>query len=148
MPATPSDAQIILQLYDLRREAEMRKARSWWGGTFWPNSPEDVAAVLQANGTPENNWLRMVTGYWEMAASLVLHGAVNQDLFLEPGFSSEMFFFFAKMRPILHETREKLNMPGLMSNVEKVITGSERGRELLQGFEQRVAARRKAMAAK
>ncbi len=30
--ATSADAQLILQLYDLRREAEMRKARNWWVG--------------------------------------------------------------------------------------------------------------------
>jgi len=65
---TAADAQLILQLYDLRREAEMRKARSWWLGEFWPQSADDVVKVAWAMGTQENNWLRQVGGYWSMAA--------------------------------------------------------------------------------
>jgi hypothetical protein len=147
MPATAADAQVILQLYDLRREAEMRKARSWWFGTFWPTSADEAIAILQASGTQENNWLRQVVGYWEIAAALVLHGAVSEDLFLETSFSGEMFFLFAKMQPFLKETREKMQAPRMLGNIEKVATGSERAREVLKQFEQRVANRRKAMAA-
>ena len=93
--ATASDAQLILQLYDLRREAEMRKARSWWLGEFWPQSDDDYTKVAGAMGSQENNWLRQVIGYWSMAASFVLHGALNEDLFLQPAVSGEMYFVFA-----------------------------------------------------
>jgi hypothetical protein len=65
--ATASDAQIVMHLYDLRREAEMRKARSWWLGEFWPQSADDFMKVAGAMGTQENNWLRQVGGYWSMA---------------------------------------------------------------------------------
>ena len=91
---TATDAELILKLYDLRREAEMRKARNWWLG-FWPESTEDVMKIAMALGTQENAWMRQVGGYWELAASLVLHGTLSRDLFLEGSFSGEMFLIFA-----------------------------------------------------
>ncbi|HET7441551.1 MAG TPA: hypothetical protein VFJ47_09635 [Terriglobales bacterium] len=148
MPAKPNaaDAEVILKLYDLRREPEMRKARNWWLVTFWPDTADDFMKIAMALGTQENNWLRQVGGYWEMAASLVLHGAVNEDLFMEPSFCGEMFFCFAKMRPLLNELREKLQSPTMLSNVEKLINKSKKGRETLKQFETRIASRRKVMA--
>src|SRR5262245_45123684 len=106
--STATDAELILKLYDLRREAEIRKARNWWVVHFWPESADDVVKIGNALGTQENNWLRQVGGYWELAASLVHHGAVDRDLFLEPSFSGEMFFIFAKIEPFLKELRAKM----------------------------------------
>ena len=77
-----ADAQIILQLYDLRREAEMRKARNWWLVTFWPQTAEEFIKIASDLGTQENSWLRQVGGYWDMAAAMVLHRAIHPDLFL------------------------------------------------------------------
>src|SRR5450756_2499672 len=65
---THADAQLILQLYDLRREAEMRKARNWVATQFWPQSADDYIKVASAVGNPENAWLRQVTSYWDMCA--------------------------------------------------------------------------------
>ena len=146
MKPTAADAQLILQLYDLRREAEMRKARNWWLVNFWPQTADDFIKVATALGTQENNWLRQVAGYWDMAAALVLHGTVHPDLFLEGGVSGEMVFLYAKLQPILKDLREKMQSPGLFSNVEKVIMSSETGLERLKTIEARVAARRKMMA--
>ena len=115
------DAELILKLYDLRREAEIRKARNWWFAAFWPETAEDFLQVAQAVGTPENNWLRQVPGYWELAASLVLHGTLNETLFLEPAFSGEMFLIFAKIHPFLKDVRERTQNPRMLANVEKVI---------------------------
>jgi len=147
MPKKPTaeDAQLILQLYDLRREAEMRKARNWWLVEFWPQTADDFIKVATALGTQENNWLRQVAGYWDMAAALVLHGTIDSDLFLEGGVSGEMFFLYAKLQPILKDLREKMQSPALFSNVEKVIMSSRTGRERLKMVEARVAARRKMM---
>lgn len=136
--ATPADAELILKLYDLRREAEMRKARNWWLTTFWPENVEDFAKVAMAMGTQENNWMRQVGGYWEMAASLVLHGALNEELFLEGSFSGEMFFIYAKVHPFLSELREKFQNPNMMGNIEKLINRSEKGRNTLKTVEERV----------
>jgi len=145
---TPADAQLILELYDLRREAELRKARNWWVVDFWPNTADDFLKVAWAMGTQENAWFRQVSGYWDMASSFVVHGALHPDLFLEGGFSGEMFFIFAKIQPILKELREKMQSPGLFRNVETAIMGSKAGRERLKMTSTRIAARRKAMAEK
>jgi hypothetical protein len=130
--ATATDAQLIMQLYDLRREAEMRKARSWWLGEFWPQNADEFMNVAWAMGSQENNWLRQVGGYWSMAASFVLHGALNEELFIQPAVSGEMVFVFAKVQPFLKELREKSGDPQLFGNIEKVITGSKFGRERLK----------------
>ncbi|HZQ21309.1 MAG TPA: DUF4760 domain-containing protein [Terriglobales bacterium] len=143
--ATPADAEVILKLYDLRREAEMRKARNWWLVTFWPESVDDVYKIGLALGTQENNWLRQVGGYWEMAASMVLHGAVSEELFMELSFCGEMFFIYSKVSPFIKELREKFNSPTMFSNVEKLINQSQKGRDTLKAFEERIAARRKQM---
>ena len=145
--ATSSDAQLILQLYDLRREPEMRKARAWWAGLFWPRNADDFLKVLWAMGTPENNWLRQVGGYWGIAASLVLEGALNESLFLKPAFSGEMFLIFAKIHPFLKELREKLGDPEAYADIERVITRTKWGRERLKFMMKRVEMMREKMAA-
>jgi hypothetical protein len=136
--ATATDAQLIMQLYDLRREAEMRKARNWWIGEFWPQSADDFMKVSGAMGSQDNNWLRQVTGYWSMAASFVLHGVLNEELFIQPAVSGEMFVIFAKVQPFLKELREKQGDPAYFGNIEKVITGSKYGRERLKYMQKRV----------
>lgn len=142
---TPADANLILKLYDLRRETEIRKARNWWLTDFWPENADDFLKVAQAMGTQENAWLRQVGGYWELAASLVLHGAVNETLFLEPAFSGEMFLIYAKLRPFLEDVRKKMQNPGVLANVEKIIKKSKANQERVKALEQRLAARRKQM---
>jgi hypothetical protein len=129
---TASDAQLIMQLYDLRREAEMRKARSWWFNEFWPQNADDFMKVGGAMGSQENNWLRQVSGYWSMAASFVLQGVLNEELFIQPAASGEMVIVFAKVQPFLKELREKAGDPHMFENIEKVITGSKFGRERLK----------------
>jgi len=147
MPKKPTtaDAELILKLYDLRREAEIRKARNWWAANFWPENADDFMKIALAAGTQENNWLRQVPGYWELAASLVVHGTLNETLFLEPAFSGEMFLIFAKIHPFLKDVRERTQNPRMLANVEKVIKKSKAGQERLKVVEQRMAARRKQM---
>lgn len=144
--ATATDAQLILQLYDLRREPEMRKARSWWLVEFWPQSADDYIKVASALGTPENNWLRQVGSYWSMAASFVLHGALNEEIFIQPAMSGEMYFLLAKVHPFLKELRKKQDDPHLFENIEKLVNRSRFGRERLKFTLNRVAAIREKMA--
>ena len=106
MLATPADAEIILKLYALRTEAVMRQARAWVGGEFWPNTAEDFFAVYENPRDPHNPWLRQVITYWEMAAAMVLHGAVSAELFVDC--NGEGFFLLAKFAPILDAIREKV----------------------------------------
>ncbi len=144
--ATGKDAELVMQLYDLRREPEMRKARNWWLTQFWPNNADDFMKIASTLGTQENNWLRQVGGYWGMAASFVLSGALNTDLFLQPSISGEMFFIFAKVHPFLKELREKLGDPEVFRNVEKVIDSTKFGRDRLQLTIKRVTAARERVA--
>lgn len=144
--ATAHDAQLILKLYDLRREAEMRKARHWLTAEFWPQSADEFLKVANAFPSQENAWMRQVGGYWDMASSLVLHGALNEELFLQPGFSGEMFFIFAKIHPFLKEIREKMNNPDAFANIERVATGSKLARKRLERVSKNVENRRKALA--
>jgi len=140
--ATIADAQLIVQLYDLRREPEMRKARNWWGMDFFPQNADDFLKVAWAMGTQENNWLRQVAGYWGMVASFVNNGALNEELFLAPGFSGEMFLIYAKVHPFMKELRQKLNDPNAWKDVETAVTRSKWGRERLQFMIKRVETMR------
>jgi len=137
--ATAADAQLILQLYDLRREAEMRKARNWWMAEFFPQTADDFLKVASAFGTQENAWLRQVSGYWGIVTSFVLTGVLNEELFLQPGFSGELFVMYAKLHPIVKELREKLGDPEFFVNVEKAVTRTKWGRNRLEFMIQRVA---------
>jgi hypothetical protein len=105
MLATPADAEIILKLYELRTEAVMRQARAWVGGEFWPKTVEEFYAVFENPKDPHNPWLRQVLTYWEMAAAMVLHGAVSAELFVDC--NGEGFFLLAKFAHILDAIREK-----------------------------------------
>src|SRR5208283_5220732 len=105
MLATPADAEIILRLYELRTEAEMRKARAWMTGEFWPATAEDFFAVSTSPADPHNAWFRQVITYWEMAAAMVLHGAVSAELFVDC--NGEGFLLLAKFAHILPAIRER-----------------------------------------
>jgi hypothetical protein len=143
--AKDSDARLILELYDLRREEEMRRARNWWLGEFWPRTADDFLKVALAPSTKENNWLRQVGGYWGMAASFVLQGALNEDLFLRPAVSGEMFFMYAKVQPFIQELREKLGDREAFLDVEKVIMRTRWGRERLKFVTKRIETLRERM---
>ena len=145
--ATPThaDAELILKLYEARREPEMRKARQWWTATFWPESADEITRVIRSMGSQENNWLRMVLGYWSMAASFVAQGVLNEDLFFEPSCSGEMFVIYVKVEPYLKEVREKMQNPMLLANLEKLIK-SEKGQERYKIMSRNVENMRKARA--
>ena len=113
--ATHHDAQLILNLYDLRREPRMREAREWFLQKFSPRSVEDVRGL--AAGTAENASYRMVTTYWDMAASFIVHGILDSVLFLESG--GEMLVVWAKLEHVVPAIRSETN-PRLLVNVEKV----------------------------
>lgn len=138
---TTEDAKIIMQLYDLRRETEMRKARAWFGG-FWPRDEHDVVRVINGADPQENAWFRQVSGYWEMAASFVLRGALNEELFFDSG--GELWFIYAKVHPFIDEIRAKANSPYYFQRVQKVATRTKAGRERLQMMLKRAEARRAA----
>ncbi len=105
MLATPADAGNILKLYELRTEALMRKAREWVIFEFKPKTAEEYFAVADNYADPHNAYLRQVVSYWEMAAALVLHGAVSADLFFDC--NGEGLYLLAKFAPFLEAVRKK-----------------------------------------
>lgn len=117
MLASSADAQIILKLYELRTEALMRQARAWVAGEFWPRTADEYFAVANNPADPHNAFLRQVLSYWEMAAAMVLHGAVSAELFLDC--NGEGFFFLAKFStcstPFARKTPTSWSRPRLWS---------------------------------
>src|SRR5262252_3109649 len=114
---THEDANLILRLYELRREEKMRTAREWFSFKFFPRTIDDFKA-LQDPTAPENSYFRMVTSYWDMAASFVVQGVLNPELFVESG--GEMLFVWAKIEEFIPQLRQGL-APHYLMNIEKAL---------------------------
>ncbi|HSB75044.1 MAG TPA: hypothetical protein VLC12_05295 [Terriglobales bacterium] len=134
--ATSADAQIVLQLYDFRREAEMRKARDFVAN-FWPQSVDDIINLATSFGSKENAWMRQVFTYWDMAACLALRGAIHPGLAFDT--LGEMWFVYGKVKPFLKEYRQKMGVPESFANIEKFIEGTPEGRQRLKLMQERLA---------
>jgi hypothetical protein len=143
MLATPADAEIILKLYELRTEAEMRKARAWMTGEFWPETLEEYLAVAANPADPHNAWFRQVITYWEMAAAMVLHGAVSAELFVDS--NGEGFFLLAKFAHILEAIRER--NPHFFTKTSELITRFSAAAQRYEIALKNVSARRKSISA-
>ncbi len=137
LQATPADAELILKLYDLRRETLMREARNFIFG-FMPQTIDDVMAIVSDFSTKENAYLRQVVGYWSMAASLVLRGALNEDLARDN--FQELLFVYARLEPFLAEVRQRTGMEGFGAHMQKFVEGSPEAQERVKRFQQRFAA--------
>jgi len=142
--ATHHDAELILKLYDLRREPVMRDARNWFFG-FWPQSFEDLMKVMGNFGSQENAYLRQVLSYWETAAALVAHGALNAQLAQDT--LGEMQGAYAKIQPYIKQIREMMKSPEFLQNLEKVLEGTPEGRERMNRMKERMAEWQKMRAA-
>jgi len=141
MLATPADAEIILKLYELRTEAVLRQARAWVTGEFWPASAEDFFAVAENPADPHNAWLRQVISYWEMAAAMVLHGAVSAELFVDC--NGEGFFLLAKFSAILDGIREK--NPAFLMKTSELVNRFSAAAQRFDAALKNVEARRKSL---
>lgn len=135
--ATHHDAEIVLKLYDLRREEVMRKARNFMATQFWPTSAEDVVKLMMDLGSDNNAYFRQVTSFWDMAATLVHRGTVDPDLFSD--WSNEAFFIFAKMHPYLDEIRKQTESPKWMHNVYSFFDSKPEFQTKFDSFKKRVA---------
>jgi len=144
MLATPADAEIIIKLYQLRTETVMRQARAWVTGEFWPATIEEYVAVAANPADPHNAWFRQVISYWEMAAAMVLHGAVSAELFVDC--NGEGFFLLAKFAPILDAIRE--NNPGFLIKTSELINRFSAAAQRFEAVQKSLAARRANVAAR
>jgi hypothetical protein len=126
------DADLILKLYDLRREATMREARNWFF-TFNPTTIEDVLEALMSD---QSGYYRMVVSYWDMAAAMVNNGAIDEQLFNET--NGEHLFVFAKIAPVIEDIRTMLGSPDFLRNLEAVV-------KRMPNYEERITALRERM---
>jgi hypothetical protein len=127
-------AELILKLYDLRREATMREARSWFIG-FTPDTLDELLATLTG---PRNASFRMVATYWDMAASLVLHGAIDEQMFNDA--NAEHIAVFSKIEPLLAAYRDKLGQPYYLKNLEQLVMRLPNAKERLTATRERLKA--------
>jgi hypothetical protein len=141
MPTPFESAQLNLQLFDLRREPVLREARAWFLLDF---HPENLAEFIAAAMSERNASIRMVLGYWDMAASLVTTGAIDADAFRAA--HGEMFGTFCKIEPFLGEMRTAFNEPAFCAHLEAVVMGASDAAAILtrrrEGLRMAAAARR------
>jgi hypothetical protein len=117
MSSTPYEsADLLLRLYELRREPTMREARNWFAHEFNPDTAEEV---VQAMMGPNSGHFRMITSYWDMAASFVLNGAIDEQMFNDA--NGEQLGVFAKMEPFLGEYRNRMGNPRYLSQLEQIV---------------------------
>jgi hypothetical protein len=117
MPSTPYEsATLLIRLYELRREPTMREARTWFALQFHPTTFDDVMQVLMG---PNSGHYRMVTSYWDMAASFVLNGAIDEQMFNDA--NGEQIGVFAKIEPFLNDYRARVGNPKYLAQLEQVI---------------------------
>jgi hypothetical protein len=135
MPTPHESAQLILKLFELRRESVLREARTWFIREFHPETIADVQAAL---GGAHNPHYRMVIGYWDMACSLVVHGAIDRQMFLDA--NGEVFATFAKVHPLLPEIRQIAVGTGFARHIEQVVMAEPGIEERLEGLRKRFRA--------
>jgi Domain of unknown function (DUF4760) len=127
-------ADLILKLYDLRREEKMRAARDWFP-TFFPNSAQEIMGAMVNAETSAK--LRMVISYWDMAATLVNHGAIDEAMFNES--AGEHIMVFSKVEPYIAELREMFGNPTFLANLEKLIMRMPNAKEMLESRREMMA---------
>jgi hypothetical protein len=116
---TYDDAELILKLYDLRREERLRTARAWFISSFSARSLAEVMEKYPA-GSDHNAYYRMVGTYWDMAASFVVRGIVHEELFFES--NGEMLAVWEKMKDLVADLRTVRKNPMLYRNLEGAAT--------------------------
>jgi hypothetical protein len=111
------DAELLLRLYDLRREEKLREARAWFLAQFNPESFEDMMKRYP-RGSEENARFRMVISYWDMVASIVNHGLIKEDFFFEN--TTEFWIVWQKTKPVVQEGRAARKNPFIWKNLESL----------------------------
>jgi hypothetical protein len=114
----PLDVLAILKLYELRGEALMREARAWFFAEFAPGSGKEIVRLM-LSGQRQSAFYRMVTSHWDVAASFVINGGIDERLFLEG--NTEHVVVYAKLQPFLAEVREAIGEPDYLANLERLV---------------------------
>jgi hypothetical protein len=128
-------ATLLIRLYELRRDATMREARNWYARSFNPDSIDDV---MQALYGPNSAHFRMVTSYWDMAASFVLNGAIDEQMFNDA--NGEHHVVFAKIEPFIAEYRARMGNPLYLASIEKLVLKTPDAKARLASIRERFRA--------
>jgi hypothetical protein len=123
---THEQVNLLLRLYEERREPRLREARDWFAKNFQVKTPEDVMRIAPP-GSQENAYMRMVLGYWEMVASIANRGLIDEEFFFEN--TGEQWAVFEQVKPVLAAWRAMFNSAGFLSNLEKNCANLEAWRE-------------------
>jgi hypothetical protein len=127
MPKVTYDqADLLLRLYEIRREPKMREARDWYFSKFHPATLEDIQKQAPM-GSPESAFMRMVISYWEMASSMVNRGLIDEAFFFEN--TGEQWIVFERIRPFVSALRERSKNPHMYGNLEKHVKKMEAWRK-------------------
>lgn len=126
MPTPAESADLLLKLYELRREPVLREARAWFLADF---NPTTFAEIVEVAGGERNASFRMVLGYWDMAASFVTFGAIDAEMFRAA--NPELVTTFAKVRPFLDELRVLSTAPDFCRHIQSVMLAIPGAEELL-----------------
>ncbi len=118
MDTKGQDALVIIKLYEIRSEALMREARAWFFSEFVPQSGKDIVALM-LSGEKQSAYYRMVASHWEVAASLVNNGGIDEKLFLDA--NSKHLVVFAKLQPFVAEIRETIGEPDYLAHLERLV---------------------------
>jgi hypothetical protein len=113
---THRQAQLQLQLYDLRREAKLREAREWLLQNYFVDSMEDSNRIAPP-GSQEGTYVMMVLSYWDQACAILNHGLLHEQLFFET--TGEFFAVWERVKPVVPAFREKYRMKHFLANLEK-----------------------------
>ena len=132
MGTSHEGADLLLKLYDLRREARMREARDWFALRFNPSTFQEVVAVAEG---PQGAFFRMVVTYWDMAAALVNRGAIDEGLFTDV--TAEHVGTFAKVEPFLAELRAALDNPDFLGHLQQLVMRLPNAQSRLAGVRER-----------
>ena len=134
------DADLVLRLFDLRRETKLRAARDWMG-SFYPDSSQDLYEAYMSS----DNYLRMIAGYWEIATALVNQGVLHRGLFAET--AGEAFFLWAKVGEHVPGFREKTGNAAFLANLDRFVRETPGGPERVSGmreYQKKIRAERQA----
>lgn len=135
MSSPYESADLLMKLYDLRREPAMREARAWFAADFNPTSFEEVQQAIRG---PKSAQFRMVTSYWDMAASFVSNGAIDEAMFNDA--NAEQFVVFAKVEPFVAEYRQMMGNPAAWAHLEKAVMKTPGAKERLAATRDRFRA--------
>jgi len=125
------EGALLLKLYEIRRDKELRKARQWFDTEFAPQSAKDIMDIL-SGGFAQSAYFRMVLTYWEMVAALVDYGSINADLLHAT--NVEHLRYYAKIEPFMEEVREVAGADFLLQ-LEKLVKSAPKFEERLAGWQ-------------